>query len=165
MHHGYVARPDPDRWRIRADVEVRRVQDPTTLRDAIDVARLSFGRDVEEITEERVRDELGQCAGPDARVRRFVAYDRATGAPLSSGGMNLFPGLGLGFFWGGGTVPEGRGRGAYAAVVAARLQDAAQAGCGLVGMYARVGTSAPIVERQGFEKHGPLVTWLRGRRE
>ena len=63
------------------------------------------------------------------------------------------------------TVREGRGRGAYAAVVAARLHEAARAGCGLVGMYAREGTSAPIVERQGFEKHGPMVTWIRGRRE
>ena len=161
LHHGYVTRPDASRWQIRPSIEVRAVADAATLRDAIAVSGLAFGREAEAVSEARIQDELGQCTGPDARVQRFVAYDSATQEPLSTGGLNLFPKLGLGFLWGGGTAPEGRGRGAYAGVVAARLKRAAEAGCGLVGVYAREGTSAPIVERQGFERHGVMMTWIR----
>lgn len=163
LHHGFVARPDPARWVTRAGVEVRPVRDAATLRDAIHVSGAAFGREREQVSEQRVRDELAQCAVPGARVQRFVAYDAVTQEPLSAGGLNLFPALGLAFLWGGGTVPGGRGRGAYSAVVAARLQRAAEAGCALVGVYAREGTSAPIVARQGFEQHGPMITWTRER--
>jgi hypothetical protein len=30
-----------------------------------------------------------------------------------------------------------------------------------VGLYARLGTSAPICERQGFVRHGRTIFWAR----
>ena len=87
--------------------------------------------------------------------------DDATGAPMASGGLNIFPDLGLGFLWGGGTDPAFRRRGAYRAVVAARLRRAAARGCTTVAIYARESTSDPIAEALGFVRHGTMITWLR----
>lgn len=161
MHHAYAVQPETCTIHIRDGVEVRRVEDAPTLLDCIGVTERAFGGPRQPVPEDRVRDELSQCAAPSSRVHRFVAYDAASGEPLSSGGLSVYPGLGLGMLWGGGTVPEGRGRGAYGAVLSARLQAASRLGLGLVGVYARTHTSAPIVAHHGFERHGPMVTWVR----
>ena len=105
--------------------------------------------------------DLARCTEPGARVHRCVAYDEITGQPLASGGMSLFPELGFGLLWAGGTVPEARGRGAYSAVVAARVACARELGFSMEGLYARVGSSAPIVAHQGFSRSGRMVCWER----
>jgi len=154
---------DPAAWapQPRAGVRARVVSTADELRDLLRVGHAAFGGAPLDLSEDRVANELAACTGPDARVRRVVATDTETGQPLSAGGLNLFPDLGAAFLWGGGTVPEGRGRGAYRAVVDARLAAAAAAGCRLVGVYARHETSAPILAALGFERHGPLVSWAR----
>ena len=144
-----------------AGVRVRPVADEATLVDCIRVAEEAFGRAPQAIPPERIADELGQLGRAGAQVHRFVAHDAATGAPMASGGLNTFPRLGVGFLWGGGTAPGHRGRGAYRALVAARLARAASLGCGLVGIYAREGTSDPIMAALGFERHGTMITWVR----
>jgi hypothetical protein len=58
-------------------------------------------------------------------------------------------------------VPEARGRGAYSAVLAARAKRAAQLGLRYIGLYAIGDTSAPIVARQGFARHGAMTYWQR----
>lgn len=159
-HHGFSLEVGDTRLRVHPGVEARPVQDMAGLLDWIHVAEGAFG-------EARGHDpvELAQfltaCTGPHARVRRVVAYDLATGAPLSAGGLTLFPDLSFGFLWAGGTVPEGRGRGAYGAVLALRILLAGQAGIRRVGLYAREGTSAPIVSALGFSRHGPMTFWER----
>jgi hypothetical protein len=139
---------------------VRRVTRREELVDLLDVTDAAFergptGRDA-------VDEHLAACAPEDARVQRYVAYD-AAGAPIAAGGMNLFPDLGVAFLWGGGTTPAARGQGAYRALIAARVQRAAERGCGCVALYAREDTSDPIVARLGFQRHGTLETWERGR--
>ena len=156
-HHHHAFAVDPRSWLPGPDrgVEVRRVDRPERLVHSIRVGEAAFDRPTTKIPEDRVADELGAVGGPDARVHRFVAYERGSDRPLSSGGLNHYPDLDVAFLWGGGTVPEGRGRGAYRAVVDARMRCAAALGCRLVGVYARVDTSAPILEALGFERHGP----------
>ncbi len=144
--------------RPRADVSVRRVTDERGLRDLWRVCDAAFDTTPDR-TGEDVAAELTQCAARDARVQRFVAY--LDGEPVSSGGVNLYPGLGFGFLWAGGTVPSARCRGAYSAVVAARVACAAARGVRFVGLYARVGTSSPIVAAQGFDSVGNMVYWDR----
>ncbi len=114
---------------------------------------------------ERLADKLAGCTGPGARTHRFLVVDRATGQALSSGGMNHYPQLGVGFLWAGCTVPQGRLRGCYSALVQARLERARVLGLTVVGVYARVDTSAPIVEAQGFERYGRLDSWAREARQ
>lgn len=140
-------------------LEVRPVADRTTLVDCIGVTAAAFETDPGPLSTERVRDELG--AIQRGRVHRFVVYDSASGTPLSSGGLNTYPRQGIGFLWGGGTVPTARGRGAYRALLQARLRRAARCGCTHVAVYARVDTSDPIVARLGFTRHGTLQTWHR----
>lgn len=130
----------------------------TRLRDAIGVYDLAFDRQTE-MSEDALREDLAACTGDDRRVYRYVAYDRE-GTPVASAGMNVFPRLGFGFLWGGGTIATARGRGAYAALVAARLEAASRLGLAVVGLYARKETSAPIVSRLGFEHHGIMTDWV-----
>ena len=141
-------------------VTVRRVRDEPTLRDCIAVCERAFGQEGPGPSPERLAKELAMADGPGARVQRFVAYDE-DGQPMSSGGLNVHPSLGLGFLWGGGTDPRHRGRGAYRALVAARIARAAQLGCPVVAIYARLGTSDPIMEKLGFERGGTMTVWSR----
>lgn len=109
----------------------------------------------------RTEQELGQFleAGNGPRIRRFVGWDGDQ--PVSAGGITAHPKLDIGFLWGGGTVPEARGKGAYSAVLGARIGWAADAGLRYVGLYARRETAAPVVEAQGFVRHGPMDYWRR----
>lgn len=60
------------------------------------------------------------------------------------------------FFMGGVVLPEFRGRGAYRALLAARLSHAAARGIPLVTTHARRTTSAPILAALGFTQIGEL---------
>lgn len=110
---------------------------------------------------EELAGYFAQSSGPGARTHRFFGIDSRSGEPLSTGGLTVFPGLGFGFLWGAGTVPEARGRGAYSAVVTARLQFAASLGLARVGVFARRDSSGPILAAQGFDKHGEMTFWDR----
>ena len=142
-------------------IVVRAVDEAETLVDCIRVAERAFGRPRSPVVEDRIRDELGQLRKRGGQVHRFVAYDAESGSPMASGGLNTFPDLGVGFLWGGGTDPACRRQGAYRAVVAARLARARECGCDLVGIYARVDSSDPIMAALGFQAHGTMVTWAR----
>jgi hypothetical protein len=149
----YVPHPAPG-------ITVHSVDGMQRLRDAVAVAESAFAED-RPFTEEDLRRQLHDCTRADRRVHRFVAYDDASGEPISSGGMSAFPDLRFGFLWAGGTVPAARGRGAYSAIVEARVKRARECGLSHVGLYAMVDTSAPVVARQGFARHGTMAFWER----
>jgi GNAT superfamily N-acetyltransferase len=142
-------------------VTIRAVCDAKTLTDCVRVQERAFGTSPSPIPAERIADELSQLEHPDRRVHRFVAYDESSGRPMSCGGLNVFPDLGIGFLWGGGTDPEFRGRGAYRALVATRLERAVALGCPRVVAYAREDTSDPVLDALGFARHGTMVSWAR----
>ena len=141
------------------NIEVRAVDDRSTLLDCIRVCADAFGHDPTPPSEDRIATELSTARA--GRVHRFVAYDPRTGEALASAGLNVFPSLGIGFLWGGGTASHARGRGAYRSLVAARLDRARDLGCALVGVYARTTTSEPIVDALGFARHGSFWTYVR----
>lgn len=60
------------------------------------------------------------------------------------------------YFMGAVVLPEFRGRGAYRALLAARLRHAAGRGIPLVTTQARLTTSAPILATLGFTKIGEM---------
>jgi hypothetical protein len=64
--------------------------------------------------------------------------------------------------WAGGTVPDARGAGAYTTLLAHRIELARSLGLEWIGIYAKEGTSAPIVARQGFEHVGEMHYWSPG---
>jgi len=159
-HYGYTIDVAGYRPASPRRITHRPVVDLQGLRDAINVAERAFGSPLN-FSDEDMASFLEDCTKPNARVHRTVAYDGATGAPISSGGLTAFPDLGFGFLWAGCTVSEARGRGAYAAVLAGRIAHARSLGLDRVGLYAKVDTSAPIVERNGFTRSGPMVFWTR----
>ncbi len=143
----FIARPS-------AAIEVRRVTDAQTLRDCWHVMDAAFGAK-QPRDDDALALELSQCGPPGSRIQRYVAY--LDGEPVSSGGLNVYPQLGIALLWAGGTVPSARGRGAYSAVVSERVARAAALGIEFVGLYARQESSSPIVAAQGFDRHGTMI--------
>lgn len=160
-HHGYVVAPADVAGGDPAGITVRPVASRDDLRGWNRAVTTAFGQPDDD-RDDDLDAFLAQCTGPGARVHRVVAWDDATGEPLAGAGITAFDDLGFGFLWAGGTVPSGRGRGAYRAVLAARAAWAERRGLSLIGLYAREGTSGPIVDRLGFQQLLPMVIWQRG---
>lgn len=131
-------------------VTTRRVVDAESLREALEVSRVAF--DDPPVTDDMVADHLAEVqrtveADAGARV---VAY--VDGRPASTGGFTLAGDVAR--LWGGGTHPDLRGRGAYRAALATRLQLAAGMGATLALTHGRIDTSSPILQRLGFTRYG-----------
>ncbi|MFL5358215.1 GNAT family N-acetyltransferase [Archangium sp.] len=86
-------------------------------------------------------------ASPDGGLRLFLA--RYQGAPAGTAGLAAFERSV--FFLGGVVLPAFRERGLYRALVAARLRYAAERNIPFATVHASASTSAPILERLGFE--------------
>ena len=86
-----------------------------------------------------------------ARQPRTVAAVVATaeGRPVCAGRLELHHGTDFASIWGGGTLPEWRGRGVFRAVVAYRAAQAAAHGFRYVQVDASP-DSRPILRRLGF---------------
>lgn len=150
---------DEGEFNPRSALQVRLVQSVTALRDFWSVANQAFGRPFLR-SDAELDEQLRLCLGPEARVRQYVAYD-SNNSPVSAGGLSLFSDLGFGLLFAGSTVPDARGRGGYAAVLAARVNAARELGMDYVGLYALRETSAPIVARVGFRHYGEMTYWAR----
>lgn len=85
-----------------------------------------------------------------------VAY--LDGSPVGTGGITVAGPDGR--LWGGGVLPEARGRGVYRALLAARLAYAVAYGCELAIVKGRVETSGPILRRAGFSAYGQERSYL-----
>ncbi|MBP8532673.1 GNAT family N-acetyltransferase [Streptomyces sp. MK37H] len=95
---------------------------------------------------------LAQLAEEPDTVVAVVAMDGDR--PVSAARMELPPGVPFAGLWGGGTVPEWRGRGIYRALVAFRARIAADRGYRYLQVDAS-SLSRPILRRLGFV---PLTT-------
>jgi GNAT superfamily N-acetyltransferase len=69
--------------------------------------------------------------------------------PVCAGRIDFVPGSDFAGLWGGGTLPQWRGRGIYRALVAYRAALAAERGCRYLEVDASP-ESRPILERIGF---------------
>ena len=159
-HQVRVLEADEFRPRGAKDLAWERVESEASLLDWHAVTEAGFAR-ANPRTAEELAQELAACRSPEGRVFRFIAREAATGRPLSAGGLTLFRDLGFGLLWAGATVPDGRHQGAYSTVLGARVAWARAAGCDRVGLYARHDSSAPIVDRCGFRRYGPMWFWER----
>ena len=82
------------------------------------------------------------------------------GDPIATGGLTIHEGVAL--FAGASTVPEGRRKGAQAALLEARVRLAAEKGCSLLMMCALPGsTSQRNAERRGFRIAYTRIKWRR----
>jgi GNAT superfamily N-acetyltransferase len=84
------------------------------------------------------------------------------GAPIATGSLGVHDGVAL--LAGASTLPEARGLGAQALLLATRLADARARGCTLAMMVAAVGsTSQRNAERNGFRVAYTRTKWQRAR--
>lgn len=98
-----------------------------------------------------------QLAQDPATVPAVVAVHGAE--PVSAARMELHPGTAFASLWGGGTVPEWRGRGIYRSLVAFRVGIAAERGFPYVQVDAS-SYSRPILERLGFQALGTTTPYV-----
>ncbi|MFB9313828.1 GNAT family N-acetyltransferase [Nocardioides plantarum] len=133
------------------DVEMRWQADEATTRDAIRVGIEAF--DEGSMPDDDTVSRLAAEAADDlASGRAACALAYLDGRPVGSGGLTLVDGVAR--LWGGGVVPDARGRGVYRAVLAARLDHAVEHGAALALVKGRVETSGPILRRAGFAVFG-----------
>jgi GNAT superfamily N-acetyltransferase len=131
-------------------IAIRRVSDRAGLADVVAVGVRAFGQDFSAMNDEFLaRVEHGT-------VLFYVAY--GAGEPVSSARLEMprsgeFAGL-----FGGGTVPEHRGRGIYRALVGARARDARERGYRYLTVDA-ADTSLPILRRMGFVPLATVTPW------
>ena len=90
---------------------------------------------------------LGDHMAMPGYLSVVVAY--ADGLPACCGWIYFHPGNPFAELFGGATVPDRRGAGLYSAVLAARVQEAAQRGVRYVATGASP-MSRPILEKNGF---------------
>ena len=79
--------------------------------------------------------------------------------PVSAARMEMRPGASFAGLWGGGTVPEWRGRGIYRALVAHRARIAAERGIPYLQVDAS-DQSRPILVWLGFEPLGVTMPYV-----
>ncbi|MBN7793501.1 hypothetical protein [Microbacterium esteraromaticum] len=129
--------------------EVIRTLDHVREMDAVDVA---VWQEQQPLSPEQLTQELTEIESANASGEGIRVLARIDGVAVSTGGCTI-----VGEFarlWGGGTVPEARGRGAYLAVLAERLRRASALGATTALVKGRVSTSAPILTRAGFVHYG-----------
>jgi GNAT superfamily N-acetyltransferase len=91
-------------------------------------------------------DDLGRAIDGG---RHHMVLARVGGEPAGTAGFILRPRAA--YLVGGNVLPAFRGRGVYRALIDARLADLRRRGVTLATTQAREATSAPILERLGFE--------------
>lgn len=126
-----------------AGVRVERVHGAAGAEVVTQVAQQAFGADQEQLRETLL---ASQAAWPDAIVLvAAFAGDR----PVSAARAEFLPGRDFAGLWGGGTLPDWRGRGLYRALIGLRAALAAERGYRYLQVDA-LPASQPILARLGF---------------
>lgn len=129
------------RWRV----------DPVTVRAGAEVGREAFGEGAV-LPEEKVMALADEYAADFDEGRGGSVVGYLDGRPVAIGGVTVAGATAR--LWGGGVRPEARGRGAYRAVLDARLRYAVDHGATMALVKGRVETSGPILRRAGFTAYG-----------
>ncbi|MBB2891272.1 hypothetical protein [Flexivirga oryzae] len=135
---------------VPADVTVEVPLDRAGCEASARVAAEGFERDVTPVTDAEIaahRRTVETGSGIS-----FVAH--VDGRPAATGGTTYVADGRAAKLWGGASTIRDRGRGAYRAVLEARLRAAQERGCEVAIVGGRVGTSAPILRRAGFRSYG-----------
>ncbi|MDQ6934625.1 MAG: GNAT family N-acetyltransferase [Actinomycetota bacterium] len=138
------------------DAVVRAVADRAGLEEAWALDAAVFGGEVPPPGDaERLvaRTVAAKAAGTDVRM---VAY--LNGVPVGSGGLAFADGVLR--LWGGAVVEAARGRGAYRALLDARLRWGVEHGATMALVKGRTQTSGPILRRAGFTAYGEERSYL-----
>ncbi len=183
-HHEVCPLSDPAHLRLLPERGYRPVEQSTVLCQALAPGRPGSAATMSSIRVRRIGPEdgvvwvetsvAGWASEPEfADLIRGLARVSVTseagvcflaeleGQPVATGSMVLHQGVAL--LAGASTVPAWRGRGAQAALLAARLQYAAEQGADLAMMVALPGSQSQLnAERQGFRICYTRTKWGSG---
>jgi GNAT superfamily N-acetyltransferase len=123
-------------------VTVRRLESASQLEDVRRIEEAVWKEDFGWVTESLATDLL-----VPGYLSVYTAY--VDGQPACAGWIYFHPNSQFAGLWGGSTVPEHRERGLYSALLAARVQEAAERGYRFLTIDASP-MSRPIVARYGF---------------
>lgn len=133
------------------DVEIRWRDDLASSRDFVSVGMVAF--DEGEMPEDDVLVAHAREAAEDhAAGRGGQLLARLDGRSVGAAGLTMAGTTAR--LWGGAVLPDARRRGAYRAMLAARLEYAVAHGATMALVKGRVETSGPILRRVGFEAYG-----------
>jgi hypothetical protein len=130
------------------------VADDETIRAVVRVHDDVFGGDYSALGDAIAR----RLAERPDRIPAVVAMAGTT--PVSSGRIEYHDGTDFASLWGGGTMPEWRGRGVFRAIVAYRAALAAEVGFRYLQVDAS-DDSRPILRRLGFEQLATTTPYVR----
>ena len=159
-HHMSIKNVDEHQSSSVANIDVRIVEDFEDAKELFVVQAKAFGTP-QDNSDAEIQSFLEKSTGENPTCRYFLAFDTTTGESIAQGGLGLFPALKFGLFFAGGTINEHRKRGAYTALVSARIAYAKTLGYETVGLFAKESTSAPIVTNHGFHSCGDMIYWKR----
>jgi hypothetical protein len=126
-----------------AGVRIVAVEDDVGVGHFMTAQQGAFGTNHSDVAE-TLREQM---VGPEPAVVGIVAL--VDGQPVASSRIEFNEGTQFAGLWGGGTVPEWRGRGIYQAMVRCRAQLALRRGYRYLQVDA-LPTSEPILHRLGF---------------
>jgi GNAT superfamily N-acetyltransferase len=134
-------------------VRVDRVTEPAGVAKMNEVSELVFEEDRSELKE----SILAQLRTAPEMTGLFVAM--AGDVPVCAARIEFLPDTEFAGLWGGGTLPEWRGRGIYRALVRYRAELADQRGYRYLTVDASP-DSGPILERLGFTRLAITTPYL-----
>jgi len=136
--------------RVDEGVTVELVRDERTLRDAVVVETLGWGRSMpsEETLDQRLLDALRDLE----EWVEFQVVASVNGDPTATGRCTIVGDVAR--LWGAVTLPEFRRRGCYQAVLSRRTRLAVEHGATLALTRGRPLTSGPLLIRAGFTVYG-----------
>ncbi|MEJ6007514.1 GNAT family N-acetyltransferase [Paucibacter sp. AS339] len=127
---------------LPADLEVRRIVDPSQLDDVLAVQAAIWGRDFEWL-----RDKLARSLQQADTMSMFCAY--VQGQAIGTGWTDYPPGSRFPELHGGGVLPAWRQRGVYSALFECRFKEARERGFEWMAVDASP-MSRPILQAMGF---------------
>jgi len=141
---------------VPGDITVERVDTAAQLAEVYPIAAAVFGQPIASPEFQAAEaEELAAQVAPNGGRTIFRYLVRIDGVPVGAAGLTVEEGVAK--LWGAGVLAEARGRGAYRALLAARLTQAAALGARFALVKARIGTSSPILRKAGFVVYGREV--------
>lgn len=163
-HGAHVDEAEPEHTAMVLDheppgvdgVDVRPVESLEDYLTSIEIMTVAFGgsftTEEQAALRERAVDRYAAYRD-DPTGRRYLAW--VDGVPVAMG-SSAWTTAGVIGLTGGSTLPEGRGKGAYRALVRARWDEAVRDGTPILVTQASE-MSRPILERLGFRAVGPVI--------